>query len=48
MQEHHFDTRDDAAIAAAEKIAGLIKRRLEAQEAASLVVQGGTTPASCF
>lgn len=48
MQEHHFDTRDDAAIAAAEKIAGLIKRRLEAQEAASLVVPGGTTPASCF
>lgn len=48
MQEHHFDTRDDASIAAAETIAGLIERRLAAQEAASLVVPGGTTPARCF
>ena len=48
MQEHHFDSRDDASIAAAEAIAGLIARRLEAQESASLVVPGGTTPARCF
>lgn len=48
MQEYHFDSRDEAAIAAAEKVAGLIERRLAAQEAASLVVPGGTTPARCF
>ncbi len=48
MQEHHFDSRDEASVAAAETIAGLIERRLAAQEGASLVVPGGTTPARCF
>ena len=48
MQEYRFDTRDDAAIAAAEAIAGLIERRLAAQGEASLVVPGGTTPARGF
>ena len=48
MQEHHFDTREDASVAAAEAVAGLLERRLAAQEAASLVVPGGTTPSRCF
>lgn len=48
MQIHHFETRDDASIAAANSIAELLAHRLAAQDAASLVVPGGTTPARCF
>ena len=46
--EHFFDTREEASIAAAEKIEEALQHRLQAQGSASLVVSGGTTPARCF
>ena len=46
--EHFFDTRDEASVAAADRIASALARRLDGQGAASLVVSGGTTPARCF
>lgn len=48
MQEEIFESRDAASVAAAERIAGALERRLSAQGAASLIVSGGTTPARCF
>ncbi len=48
MQEYIFDDRDEASIAAAEALAGLLGRRLAAQGEASLVVSGGSTPGRCF
>ena len=48
MNEHTFDTREAASIAAAERIAAALARRLEAQDEASVVVSGGTTPARCL
>jgi 6-phosphogluconolactonase len=48
MQEFRFDTRKLASIAAAERIVAALRRRLDAQGAASLVVSGGSTPAGCF
>ncbi len=48
MQEYAFDNRDDASVAAAHALAELLRRRLDAQGAASLVVSGGTTPGRCF
>jgi 6-phosphogluconolactonase len=46
--ENFFDTREQASLAAADLITGLLSKRLEAQPAASLVVSGGSTPAQCF
>jgi 6-phosphogluconolactonase len=46
--EHCFDTRKEASVAAADRIATALVRRLDGQGAASLVVSGGTTPALCF
>lgn len=43
-----FETRKAASDAAAEKIAAAMKRRLDAQKSASLVVSGGTSPIDCF
>jgi len=48
MQLKTFESREAASVAAAEAIAALLERRLEAHEKASLVVSGGTTPARCF
>ncbi len=46
--EHFFNTRDEASAAAAERIAAALKRRLDQQKSASLVVSGGTSPVQCF
>ena len=46
--ERFFDNRADASRAAAEHIAGALRRRLDTQDKASLVVSGGSTPADCF
>jgi 6-phosphogluconolactonase len=46
--EYSFETRDEASVAAADRIATALVRRLDGQGAASLVVSGGTTPARCF
>lgn len=43
-----FKDRESASRAAAHRIAAAIKRRLDAQKAASLVVSGGTSPVQCF
>ncbi len=43
-----FDSREEASVAAAQRISDALRNRLEKQEAASLVVSGGTTPARCF
>lgn len=46
--EFLFETREEASIAAAERIADALRRRLDAGIDTSLVVSGGTTPARCF
>ena len=46
--EHYFDNREQASIAAAERITRALERRLELGGKASLVVSGGTTPGRCF
>mgnify|MGYP001823308818 FL=1 len=46
--EHIYETREEASIAAAERIRDALAHRLELQKAATLVVSGGTTPARCF
>lgn len=46
--EHFFDSREEASIAAARRIAETLVRRLDHQPEASLVVSGGTSPARCF
>ena len=46
--EHYFDSREAASVAAAERIIAALRRRLDAQTSASLVVSGGTTPVPCF
>lgn len=48
MQDHYFESREAASVAAAERITGALRRRLDAQKAASLVVSGGTSPVQCF
>jgi 6-phosphogluconolactonase len=48
MEEHFFDTRQDASEAAATRIAELLANRLDQQADASLVVSGGSTPLACF
>ena len=46
--EHFFDSREAASIAAADRLADALQRRLDVQAEASLVVSGGTTPARCL
>ena len=46
--EFYFETREEASVAAAGRIAEALRRRLDAGLATSLVVSGGTTPARCF
>jgi 6-phosphogluconolactonase len=46
--EHIFETREQASIAAAQRIGEALDRRLEGQGEASLVVSGGTSPAGVF
>jgi 6-phosphogluconolactonase len=48
LTEHKFETRDAASAAAAARIAGLVKIRLDRDQQASFVVGGGSTPARCF
>ena len=48
MNEHLFDSRDDASVAAAERLGAALARRLALRPAASLVVPGGTSPSRCF
>ena len=45
---HRFDNRDAASAGAAARIAGLVGAQLGRDEKASLVVSGGTTPATCL
>lgn len=46
--EEYFETREAASIAAAERIHAALLNRLSRQQAASLVVSGGTTPGRCL
>lgn len=46
--EHFFDSREAASIAAANRLADALQRRLDRQDEASIVVSGGTTPADCL
>lgn len=44
MMEREFETREAASVAAADRAAAAIERRLDGQGEASIVVSGGTTP----
>ena len=46
--EYFFGTREEASVAAAERLVRNLSKSLEHQPAASLVVSGGTTPVRCF
>ncbi|MDH3865258.1 MAG: 6-phosphogluconolactonase [Gammaproteobacteria bacterium] len=46
--EHMYETREEASIAAAQRIGAALLRRLDAQGAASVVVSGGSSPAGVF
>ncbi len=46
--ENFYESRHEASLAAATRITEALRRRLDAQDAASLVVSGGTTPQQCF
>lgn len=46
--EFFFDTREQASVAAAERIAAALRKTLAREKAATLVVSGGTTPTRCF
>ncbi|MGR9092086.1 MAG: 6-phosphogluconolactonase [Gammaproteobacteria bacterium] len=48
MTEHYFETREEASLAAAERIVELLSKRLDNNDEASLVVSGGTSPARCL
>jgi 6-phosphogluconolactonase len=48
QMENIFDSREAASVAAAERIAAALRRRLDAQREASVVVSGGTSPAGVF
>ena len=48
QMENIFDSREAASVAAAERIAAALGRRLDAQREASVVVSGGTSPAGVF
>jgi 6-phosphogluconolactonase len=46
--DQYFETREAASVAAAKRITDALRRRLDEQKAASLVVSGGTSPTRCF
>ena len=46
--EHFFDSREEASLAAANRIVAALTRRLDSQPEASLVVTGGSSPALCY
>ena len=46
--EYIFETREQASIAAAQRIGEALARRLDGQGEASVVVSGGTSPAGVF
>lgn len=46
--DYTFENREAASVAAANRITDALRRRLDAQKSASLVVSGGTTPVQCF
>jgi len=46
--EYSFDTREQASVAAAGRIAAALQKALATDKSASLVVSGGTTPTRCF
>lgn len=48
MFEQKFASREEASIAAAERMAASLTRRIGSRGKASLVVSGGSTPARCF
>lgn len=46
--EHTFNSREEAAVATADRIAVLLEARLANETHATIVVSGGTTPGQCF
>ena len=46
--EHFYECREQASIAAADRIVKWLNHRLESSRGASLVVSGGSTPVRCF
>jgi 6-phosphogluconolactonase len=48
MTEHYFETRLEASIAAANRMAELVAKRLDHNGDASIVVSGGTSPQQCM
>ena len=48
MEPYRFDSREAASLAAAERLVAALNRRIEAQQKASIVVSGGSTPHDCL
>jgi 6-phosphogluconolactonase len=48
VTEHYYESREDASLAAAKRIAELLSTRLANNDEASLVVSGGTSPRDCL
>lgn len=48
MNLKQFNSRDAASRAAADDLAGALRRRLEKDERAALIVSGGNTPVGCL
>ena len=46
--EYFFETREQACTNAAERMADLLRARLDANKRASIIVSGGTSPKACF
>lgn len=46
--EHLFNSRDAASAAAAQEITRRLERSIDRQNAATLIVSGGTSPVRCF
>ena len=46
--EYSFASREEASLAAAQRIGANLIRRIDSDERAALVVSGGTTPGQCF
>lgn len=46
--EHFYNSREEASIAAADRISKTLNERLQEQTEASLVVSGGTSPERCL
>jgi len=48
VTEFEFTTREEASVAAAERLRAALERRLTSGKEASLVISGGTTPGRCL